>query len=145
MKTLPKIAQELGVPIATLRYRIKLYQDFIQWTTTSKGKEYDEQAEGIIKEINDCFIKELSTEEIMTLLASKYARDIEIVAETTTTTTSEQQPLLMAILQMNESLVNVISRLDRQQEMQEQIDSIKSEVAGLSRVEKNKKKWWQIF
>jgi len=76
MKTLSQIVKEIGIPIATVRYRIKPYNDFITYRTTSRGKKYDEQSEGIIREINKYIIEGKQREEVLKILSLKYQREI---------------------------------------------------------------------
>lgn len=131
MKTLPQISRELSTPIATLRYRLKPYEDFIVGVTTSKGKEYSSESEGIIREINELVVQDNSTETILSILSSKYARDIEIIEESTTAETSQQQNEILLIMK------ELVNRLDRQDEQQRQIDELRAEVRE-SRVDRHK-------
>jgi cell fate (sporulation/competence/biofilm development) regulator YlbF (YheA/YmcA/DUF963 family) len=142
MKTLPQIAGELNIPVSTMRYRIKPYEDFITHTTTSKGKEYSDQSELIMREINTYTTQGKSQEEIMLLLTAKYARDIEIVQETTTPTTSEQQPQFAELVRLNDNLEKLMEKMDRQQELQMQINEMRTAISELSRVERHKKGFW---
>lgn len=143
MRSLPSIAKSLNTPIATLRYRIKPYEDFLPYTTTSKGREYNEQTEGIIREINTYINKDKQQEEILQLLASKYIRDIEVVTETTTPTTSEQQPQNEQLIRLNNNLEMLVSRLDRQTELEKQVHELRVKMASLQKV--NKERWWKFW
>jgi hypothetical protein len=139
MKTLPQIAGELNIPVSTMRYRIKPYEDFITYSTTSKGKEYNDQSELIMREINAYTIQGKSQEEIMLLLSAKYARDIEIINETTTATTSEQQPQFTELVRLNDNLEKLIEKMDRHNELQMQINEMRTAISELSRVDRHKK------
>lgn len=139
LKTIAQIARELSVPVSTLRYRTAPYSDFITYVNTSRGAEYSDESEGIIREINQLSAKKKSQEEILQTLASKYARDIEVITETTAVTTSEQQPL--ELVRLNNNLERLIEAMNGQQELQRQINDLRSEFRE-SRVERNKK-WWE--
>ena len=139
MKTIATIARELSVPVSTLRYRIAQYSEFIPSVDTSRGVEYSDESEGIIREINQLSIEKKSQEEILQILASKYARDIEVVA-TTTPTTAEQQPQNVELVRLNNNLERLIEAMNGQQELQRQINDLRSEFRE-SRMERNKSAW----
>jgi hypothetical protein len=142
MKSLPKIAAELSVPIATLRYRLQAFNEFITYSVNGKnGKEYSEDVECIIKEINSYCDQKKSTEEIISLLATKYARDIEIIEDTTETTTIQQHDST-ELIRLNNNLEKMIERLDRQQELQQQINEMRLAISEISRVGRHKKNWF---
>jgi len=144
LKTLPQIARELTTPIATLRYRLRPYEDFIVSVTTSKGKEYSSESEGIIREINQLVTQDKSTESILGILSTKYARDIEVIAESTMAETSQQQVFIEQISRFNDNMEKLIDKMDRQQAMQSQLDDMKIVINEISRVQKNKK-WWKVW
>ena len=83
LKTLPRIAKELGVAVSTLRYRISPYEDFMICSTTNKGKGYSSEIEGIISEINTYIGQGKQREEIIDILSMKCPREIQPIQEKT--------------------------------------------------------------
>lgn len=139
MKTLPVIAKELNnMPVTTLRYRISQYSEFLPFVTTSKGKEFDEPTEGIIRQINDYVMQGKSTEEILQLLSAEHIRDIAVV-ETNLPTTNGQQSNneIVAIMQ------DLVAKLDRQDNLQQQINEMKMAIGELSRP--GGKRWYEFW
>lgn len=143
MKSLTTISSELAIPIATVRYRISGYSDFIPFTTTNKGKMYSPEAEEVIKLINDCYAQEKSSEEIMQLLSSQYARDITILPEQQPTETIQQQPNEQ-VERLNNNLEMLIARIDRQHFMQAELNEIKIKMAVLEQKERDRI-WWKFL
>jgi hypothetical protein len=145
LKTLPQISADLSTPIATLRYRIKPYTDFIPGVKTSKGMEYNEASEAIIGEINACYSTDMSAEAIRDMLSGKYARDIEVVPDTTASKTNEQQLIFNELMRFNDNMESLIERLNRQDDLQRQINEQGMAIKELSRVDKHKRSFWSIF
>lgn len=133
MKTLPQISKTLNISISTLRYRLDKHSDFIPYLTTGKGKEYSDEGEAIIAEISQYYADNKSPDEINMILASKYAMDL--VVEQQPTTIVEQQPL--ELVRLNNNLERLIEAMNGQQELQRQINDLRSEFRE-SRVERNK-------
>lgn len=143
MKSIPQISKELGVPVATLRYRLQAYEDFLPYKCNNKGtKEYSDETEAVIRDINSCCDEKKSQEDIMLLLSTKYARDIEIVNESTTPTTSEQQPQFTELVRLNDNLEKLMDKMDKQQDLQMQINEMRTAIGELSRVDRHKKGFW---
>jgi len=143
IKSLPQISRELGVPIATLRYRLQAYEDFIPYKHNNKGtKVYTSEFEGIICDINRYCDEKKTHDEIVTLLAAKYAHEIVVVNEPTTPTTNEQQYQNTEISRLNDNLEKLMDKMDRQQELQMQINEMRTAIGELSRVDRHKKGWF---
>jgi hypothetical protein len=141
MKTLPVIAKELNnMPVTTLRYRISPYGDFLPFSTTSKGKEYAEQEQVTISLINDSIIEGKSQEEILQMLSQTCIRDIEIIP--TTTPTTSEQPKNEQLTRLNNNLETLLLRLDRQNDLQRQVNEMRIAISEIHIVEK---KWWKFW
>lgn len=139
---MPQIASELNIPTSTLRYRIAPYRDFIPCESTSKGDRYSDESVLIMKTICTYYNDKKTSEEIMLILSANFARDIEIVNETNKQVTSEQQPNFIELVRLNDNLEKLIDKMDRQQELQIQINEIRTAIGELSRVERHKKGFW---
>jgi|GEM_PF-6616503 len=141
--TLPNIAKKLNVPTTSLRYRIANFSEFLPYTTTSKGREFAEQEQATIALINDCVVQGKSQEEILQLLSQTCIRDIEIIP-TATPTTNEQQPQNDQLARLNNNLETLILRLDRQNDLQRQVNELRTAMGELARGEK-REYWWKFW
>jgi thiamine biosynthesis lipoprotein ApbE len=107
--------------------------------------EYNEASEGIIGEINACYSTDMSTESIRDMLSGKYVRDIEITPDTTTTKTDQQQLIFNELMRFNDNMESLIERLNKQDDLQRQINEQGMAIRELSRMDKHKKSIWSIF
>lgn len=78
-------------------------------------------------------------EEIITILASKYARDVEIIQESIKPTTSEQQMIYKELSRFNDTMEKFVEFMNNQQNVIQDVNEIKIAISELSRVERHKK------
>ena len=128
--TIATISRELSIPESTLRYRAKMFKDFLPVEGSGRKKRFLEDAVSRFSYIDDLFNKGLSADDIRHQLEDRFEAKItpelhqkKVSRETSSVSPSSKEidfdvkELLVPILKVIENQENIINELKRQNEM----------------------------
>ena len=137
IKTLPQISKEISVPVTSLRYKIAPYDEYIPFVKGNKGREYGEEAENVIRQINEYITANKTSEEILAILSITAIRDVAVI--------TEQLPEVIAdtrvydkLTALNDNITRLVEQLARDKSVRQEISDIRLEMSRL----KSPVKWY---